>query len=81
VLSNLADLAHPADGALVLAVVLGAVKGALLVRGAAVDWRETRCADLELGELVKLNFDGVVGVALALSLDSLGLWKCVSGVQ
>jgi hypothetical protein len=73
VLADLADLAHDADGALVLGVVLGAVKGALLVRGAAVDGRVAGGADLKLGELVKLNLDRVVRVALALSLGLAGL--------
>ena len=68
VLADLADLAHGAHGALVLGVVLGPVKGALLVRGAAVDGRVAGRADLELGELVKLDLDRVVRVALALRL-------------
>lgn len=72
-LSNLADLANPAHASLVLAMVLGAVKGALLVRGAAIDRRVASRADLKLGELIKLNLDRVVRVALALSLGLLGL--------
>lgn len=77
-LANLAHLADPAGLALVLGVVLGAVKGALLVRRAAVDGAVAGRADLELGKLVKLDLDGVVGVALALSLVLLGLLQLVS---
>lgn len=81
-LSNLANLADRAHRALVLGVVLGSVKRALLVRGAAVDGREAGSADLELGKLVELNLHGVVGVTLALRLGSLGLcfgiWVSVS---
>lgn len=64
----LADLAHLADGthgALVLAVVLGPVERALLVRRAAVDGRVAGRADFELGELVKLDFNLVVRVPLS----------------
>lgn len=71
--SNLADLADRAHRALVLSVVLGSVKRALLVRGAAVDGREAGGADLKLGELIELDLHGVMGVALALRLGSLGL--------
>ena len=72
-LSNLANLADRAHRTLVLAVVLGPVKGALLVRGATVNGSEAGRADLELGELVELNLHSVVRVALALRLGSLGL--------
>jgi hypothetical protein len=74
----LADLAHPTDGthaALEPAVVLGAVKRALLERRAAVDGREAGRADLKLGELVKLDLDRVVRVALALGLCFAGLFR------
>ena len=71
--AHLAHLTHPADGALVLGVVLGPVKRTLLERCAAVDRCIARRADFELGELVKLNLDGVVGVALALGLGPPGL--------
>lgn len=74
-LTNLADPANGAHGALVLGVVLGPVKRALLERGATVDRRVAGGADLELGELVKLNLDRVVGVALALRLGSAGLFE------
>lgn len=72
----LADLAHPADlahRALVFGVVLGPVERALLVRRAAVNGREAGGADVKLGELVKLNLHGVVGIPLALRLGLLGL--------
>lgn len=73
-LANLAHLAHLADGALVLAVVLGPVKRALLIRGAAVDGRVARRANLKLGKLIKLNLHRVVRVALAGGLVSPGLF-------
>ena len=76
VLADLADLAHGAHGALVLGVVLGPVERALLEGGAAVDGRVAGRADLKLGELVKLNLDRVVRVALALRLGLAGLLFC-----
>lgn len=72
-LTNLANPANGAHGALVLGVVLGPVKRALLESGAAVDGCVAGGADLELGELVKLNLDRIVGVALALGFGSAGL--------
>lgn len=72
-LSDLANLADCAHRALVLGVVLGSVKCALLVRGTAVDGREAGSADLKLGKLIELDLHGVVRVALALRLGSLGL--------
>lgn len=72
-LAHLADLAHDAHGALVLGVVLGPVKRALLERGAAVDRRVAGRANLEFGKLVKLDLDCVVRVPLALRLCLAGL--------
>lgn len=72
-LAHLADLADGAHGALVLAVVLGPVKCALLVRCAAVDGRVAGRADLKLGELVELDLNLVVRVALSKRLGLLGL--------
>lgn len=69
VLTNLAYLTHCADRALVPGMVLGPVKGALLVCGAAIDGRVAGGADLELGELVELDLDRVARVVLALCLD------------
>jgi hypothetical protein len=77
VLANFADLADCADGALELGVVLAAVEGARLKARAAVDGRVAGGTDFELGKLVELDLDGVVGVALALRLDLLCLF-CVS---
>lgn len=79
VLPNLAHLAHAAHAALVLGVVLGPVKRALLKRRAAVDGRVAGRAHLELGKLVKLNLDRVVRVALALRLGLFGL--CIPSVH
>lgn len=72
-LADLAHLANGAHGALVLAVVLGPVERALLIRVAAVDGRVTGRADLELGELVELDLNLVVRVALSQCLGLLGL--------
>lgn len=72
-LSNLADLANHAYRSLVLGVVLGAVKCTLLKRCAAVDGRVARRADLEFGELVKLDLYGVMRIPLALSFGLLSL--------
>lgn len=72
-LANLANLAHPTDGALVLGVILGSIECTLLVAGAAVNGCVASCAHVKLGELVELDLHGVVRVALALSLGSLGL--------
>lgn len=67
-LAHLTNLTDRAYSALVLAVVLGPVKGAFLVRRAAVNGRMTGRANLKLGELIKLNFYGIVWVTLAQSL-------------
>lgn len=72
-LANFAYLAYLTHGTLVLGVVLGAVKGTLLERCTAVDGGVTSSADLELGELIKLDLNRIVGVTLALSLCLLGL--------
>lgn len=61
-LTNLTDRAHRA---LVLAVVLGPVKGAFLVCRAAVDWRVAGRANLKFGKLIKLNLYCIVWVTLA----------------
>ncbi len=76
-LANLAHLADPARAALVLCVVLGAIKRTLLVCRAAVDGGEAGRTDVKLGKLVKLNIDGVAGVALALRLGLPGLCRLV----
>lgn len=72
-LADLTYLAHLAYSSLVLGVVFGSVKGALLVRGAAVDGGVTGGTYLKLSKLVKLDVDGVIRVPLALSLRPLGL--------
>ena len=72
-LTNFADLADSANGTLVLGMILGAIKRALLVRRAAVNRGEACSAHLEFGELIKLDLYRVIGVALALSLCSAGL--------
>ena len=74
-LADLADAADDTHGAPVLGVVLGPVERALLVRRAAVDGRVAGRADLELGELVKLDLNLVVWVALSQCLGLLGLLK------
>ena len=67
-LADLADLAHHADSTLVLGVVLGSIKRALLERGAAVNRGVAGGADLKLSELVKFDLNRVVRAALALRL-------------
>lgn len=76
-LANLAYLTDLADCALVLGVVLGPVKGTLLVRGSAVDRGVAGGTDLKLSELVKFNLNRIVRVALALrlSLACLRFWS------
>jgi hypothetical protein len=49
-------------------VILGSIKGAFFERCAAIDRGLTSCADLELGELVKLDLYSVIRVSLALRL-------------
>ena len=73
-LTNLAYLAHDADGTLVAGVVLGPVKSALFKRRTAVDGCVAGGAALELGKLVVLDLDRIVRVALALRLGLLGLY-------
>lgn len=73
VLADLAHLTDRAHRALVLGVVLGPVKRALLICGAAVDGRVAGGTDLELGELVELDLYVVMRVALSQSLCLLGL--------
>jgi len=73
VLANLADLADCAYRALVLCMVLGAVKCAFLVAGTAINRRVAGRADLKLRELVKLNLHRVVRITLTLSLRFLCL--------
>lgn len=72
-LANLTHFTNPTDASLVLGVVLGSVKCTFLVRRAAVDGGVARSAYLKLGKLIELNLNSIVGIALALSLGSLGL--------
>jgi hypothetical protein len=77
-LANLANLAHSAHGALVLGVVLGAVKGTLLERCTAVDGGVAGRAHIKLSELIKLDLNSIMRVALALSLSSPGLFRVLA---
>lgn len=72
-LANFAHITDLAHRALELGVVLGAIEGTFLVRVAAVNGSETAGANVELCKLVELDLHRVVGVALTLSLDLLGL--------
>ena len=72
-LAHLTHSTNRTDAPLEPAVVLGPVKRAFLKRRAAVDGRVAGRAHLELGELVELDLDRVVRVALALSLCFAGL--------
>jgi hypothetical protein len=56
-----------------LFVVLGTSEGVGHTRRAAEDGSEGGGADIELGELIELDIDRILRVALALSLDLLGL--------
>lgn len=71
--ANLGHLGYPADAALVLLVILGTSEGVGHARRATEDGSERGSADVELGELVELDIDRILRVALALSLDLLGL--------
>ena len=71
--TNLGHLGYPADAALVLLVVLSTSKGVSHARRATEDRGEGGGANVELGELVKVNIDGILRISLALSLDLLGL--------
>jgi hypothetical protein len=73
VLANLANIANPAQGAFVLRVVLGAIKGTRFEWRSAVDGGVTSSTDLKLGELIELNLYSIVGVALTLRFCLLGL--------
>lgn len=75
ILPDLAHLAHRAHRALVLGLVLAAIKGAGLEGATAVDGCVGGSADVELGELVELDFVRVVGAALARGFDLLGLMR------
>lgn len=72
-LANLTYFTNSADSALVLGVILRAIEGTLLICSTAIDRGMAGCAHIELGELVELNFNSIVGIALALSLGLLGL--------
>jgi hypothetical protein len=76
--TNLRHLRYPAHAALILRVVLGAGEGVRDAGRAAVNRGVGGGADVELGKGVEVNFDLVLRVALALSLDLSGL---VSGVS
>lgn len=71
--ADLCDLGYPADGSLVLLVILGAREGVRRAGRAAVDRSVGRSADVELGELVELDFDIVLRVAFTLRFDLAGL--------
>ncbi len=72
-LANFTNLTHLAHQALVLGVVLGAVKGAFLKRRTAVDRAVTRRTNLKLGKLIKLDIYCVIRIALALGFRLFGL--------
>jgi hypothetical protein len=71
--ANLGHLGYPADAALVLLVVLGTSEGVRHTRRTTEDWREGGSADVKFGKLVEFDVDRILRVALALSLDLLGL--------
>jgi hypothetical protein len=71
--ADFGHLGYPADAALVLLVILSTSEGVGHARRATEDRGEGGGADVELSELVKLDIDGILRVALALSLDLLSL--------
>lgn len=71
--ANLGHVGYLADATLVLLVVLSTSEGVGHARGAAEDRGEGGGTDIELGELVELDIDRILRVALALSLDLLDL--------
>ena len=75
-LAHLAHLADDAHSTLVLGVVLGTVERAFFVGRAAVDGSVAGRANFKLGELVELDLDRIVRVALALRLGLAGLRDC-----
>jgi hypothetical protein len=77
-LTNLADLAHRA---LVPSMVLRAIIRTSRARASTIDRRMTRRADLKVGKLIKVNFNGISGFLLSNALDTLGalLHLCVAG--
>lgn len=79
-LANFTYVANHAHGALELGVILASVESTLLVRSTGINGRVTGSANVELCELVELDFDGICWVALALSLCLLGLFDVVSKV-
>lgn len=64
-------------------MILAFVEGAAHARTASINWRKARSADVELGELVKVNLQRVTGITLAGGLDltsllfTLGIGTCV----
>lgn len=74
-LANLTHLADLAQSALVLGVVFGSVKGALLVRCAAINRSKAGGANLKLCKLIKFNINRVVRIALARRLGLLSLFR------
>lgn len=54
-------------------MVLGTSEGVGHARRAAEDGSEGGGADIEFGKLIELDIDGILRVALALSLDLLSL--------
>lgn len=79
-LANLTNLADFAQSALILGVVFGSVKGALLVRRAAVNRSKAGGANLKLCKLIKLNINRIVRIALARRLGLLSLFRISIGL-
>ena len=71
--TDLCDAVDPAHCALVPGVVLGTAVWAGDRRHAAVDGCEASRANIEVGELVKVNLDDVAGVSLGDRLDTVSL--------
>jgi len=71
--SDLTNLAHGTNRALILGMVLDPIVRTCDTRLIRVYRRVRRSADLELGKLVEIDFDCIVGVLLAYGFDLAGL--------
>lgn len=57
--TDLCNLCYPVHAALILLVIFGTSEGVGDQGGATEDWGVGSSTDVELGELVKVDFDGI----------------------
>lgn len=81
VLADFTYSAHLANRPLILAVILRSVKGTFLMGCAAVYRSMTGCAYLKLCELIELDLNSIIRIALTLSLSFPSLCNHVSSVR